>query len=199
MKRRLSMLALFLLLGAIVNVAVAWVLVSLTPNLLLPYHVQEEASEEDKSRLPNAVAVDPESSSSPATFAVDRFPGVRHVSMIGTAESKPAYEIRAGLPLASVTGVRRMTVDLRQTDATRAVFKVPGTSSTYVPYAPIWPGFAINTAFYAMLLWLPFVLRRWQRIKRGLCPKCAYPVGTSEICTECGAAVTKQNAETHKA
>ena len=62
-----------------------------------------------------------------------------------------------------------------------------------LPLAPIWPGFAINTVFYAVVLWLlfaaPFALRRWRRIKRGLCAKCAYPVGTSDKCTECGAAV----------
>jgi hypothetical protein len=32
------------------------------------------------------------------------------------------------------------------------------------------------------------------RIKRGLCPQCAYPVGTSDKCTECGAAVSTLNA-----
>ncbi len=58
---------------------------------------------------------------------------------------------------------------------------------------PLWPGFAINTLLYAAVLWLmfvaPFALRRRRRIKRGLCPKCAYPVGTSDVCTECGASV----------
>ena len=42
-------------------------------------------------------------------------------------------------------------------------------------------------------MWLlfaaPFALRKRRRIKRGLCPKCAYPVGTNERCTECGATV----------
>ena len=33
--------------------------------------------------------------------------------------------------------------------------------------------------------------RASKRIKRGLCPKCAYPVGTSTACTECGAAVNR--------
>jgi hypothetical protein len=63
-------------------------------------------------------------------------------------------------------------------------------SSIILPYRPIWPGFAINTVFYTAVLWLlfaaPFALRRRRRIKRGLCPKCAYPVGASEVCTECG-------------
>ena len=59
-----------------------------------------------------------------------------------------------------------------------------------LPFHPIWPGFAINTVFYAFILWLlfaaPFALRWRMRIKRGLCPKCAYPVGDSPRCTECG-------------
>jgi hypothetical protein len=62
-----------------------------------------------------------------------------------------------------------------------------------LPTRPIWPGFAINTAFYAVILWLlfaaPFALRRRRRMRRGLCPASAYPVGDSEVCTECGKTV----------
>ena len=60
----------------------------------------------------------------------------------------------------------------------------------FIPLRPIWPGFAINTLFYAAILWglfaAPLALRRRRRIKRGLCPKCAYPIGASDVCTECG-------------
>ena len=56
--------------------------------------------------------------------------------------------------------------------------------------APIWPGFPINTIFYATILWLVFLglfaLRRVLRRRRGLCPACAYPMGESPLCTECG-------------
>jgi hypothetical protein len=62
------------------------------------------------------------------------------------------------------------------------------------PYRPIWPGFAINTIFYAAVLWVMFFapgkVKRTIRRRRGLCPTCAYPVGSSPVCTECGAAVT---------
>ncbi len=62
-----------------------------------------------------------------------------------------------------------------------------------VPIQPIWPGFAVNTVFYAAALWLlipgPFVLRRVIRVRRGLCPKCAYPAGDSAACSECGKAL----------
>jgi hypothetical protein len=57
---------------------------------------------------------------------------------------------------------------------------------------PIWPGFAINTVFYAGVCWLlfaaPSVLRRRLRLRRGRCPNCAYPIGTwgGDLCTECG-------------
>jgi hypothetical protein len=65
-----------------------------------------------------------------------------------------------------------------------------------LPLRPIWPGFAINTLFYAAILWLLFAgpgrVRRWRRSKRGLCVKCAYPVGTSDVCTECGAQINKK-------
>jgi hypothetical protein len=62
-----------------------------------------------------------------------------------------------------------------------------------LPLTPLWPGFAINALFYAAMLWIMFaavsVLRRWRRIRRGVCPNCAYPVGRSEVCSECGRSV----------
>jgi hypothetical protein len=61
-----------------------------------------------------------------------------------------------------------------------------------LPLAPIWPGFAINTIFYAALLWMlwlsPFVIRRVIRHKRGQCIKCGYDLGGTSGggCPECG-------------
>ena len=59
-----------------------------------------------------------------------------------------------------------------------------------MPIRPTGPGFTINTLFYAGILWLlilgPFALRRFLRVRRGLCPKCAYPMGESAVCSECG-------------
>ncbi len=60
----------------------------------------------------------------------------------------------------------------------------------HLPIRPSWPGLAINTLFYAAILWLlvlgPFALHRLIRRRRGLCPKCAYPMDESAVCTECG-------------
>ncbi len=60
-----------------------------------------------------------------------------------------------------------------------------------LPLRPIWPGFAVNTIFYAALLWLPFApftLRRLIRRRRGLCPACGYDLRHAEHegCPECG-------------
>jgi hypothetical protein len=67
-----------------------------------------------------------------------------------------------------------------------------------IPLRPLWPGFAINTVFYAAVLWVlfaaPFALRKWRRIRRGLCPKCGYDLrvraSDSAVCPECGTAVS---------
>ena len=65
-----------------------------------------------------------------------------------------------------------------------------------VPLDPIWPGFAVNTPFYAAVLWLlipgPFALRRFVRMKRGRCLKCGYLIGEAAVCSECGKALRQQ-------
>ena len=65
-----------------------------------------------------------------------------------------------------------------------------------LPLKPIWPGFAINTIFYAAIVWFlsfaPGAIRRrigGVRRKRGQCASCGYSLRdiTSEKCPECGA------------
>jgi hypothetical protein len=67
-----------------------------------------------------------------------------------------------------------------------------------IPTAPLWPGIAINAAFYLLLAWplsysprLYRAVRARRRFARGLCPTCAYilPHAASgpQVCPECGA------------
>jgi hypothetical protein len=109
--------------------------------------------------------------------------------------------ITAGWPQLSVGSVwspqRTLGASLK---APRAWDRIPA-----MPVFPIWPGFATNTIFYAailgLILFTPRVigLRRRLRIKRGQCPACGYPIGTSDVCTECGRPVKGRNAESQKA
>jgi hypothetical protein len=75
---------------------------------------------------------------------------------------------------------------------------IDGTSMPRVlPLRPIWPGFAINTIFYAAMLWLLWVapgkIRRFIRIRGHRCPACGYQIapggGIGPVCSECGAAL----------
>ena len=66
-----------------------------------------------------------------------------------------------------------------------------------VPATPIWPGFAINTVFYAAILWMlwlaPGFVRRRVRSMRGRCRVCGYSLHNrapdSTRCPECGAEI----------
>jgi hypothetical protein len=59
-----------------------------------------------------------------------------------------------------------------------------------IPLQPLFPGFALNSFLYALLaagLWTSTTaLRRRSRQRKQLCPACAYPIGASPTCTECG-------------
>ncbi len=62
-------------------------------------------------------------------------------------------------------------------------------SNRRVPLVPVFRGALLNTAVYALLIGPLFALlplrRRW-RAAHGRCPRCGYPVGRSDICSECG-------------
>ncbi|UYV12611.1 MAG: hypothetical protein NCW75_15125 [Phycisphaera sp.] len=65
-----------------------------------------------------------------------------------------------------------------------------------LPLLPLWPGFLLNTLFYAVLTFAlvrtPRVLRRALRRRRGRCVGCGYDrdgLDTDAACPECGARV----------
>lgn len=93
-------------------------------------------------------------------------------------------------PIATITTSRAWIVD--DTQLQQFVLDAEWTT-VIVPFRPVFPGFIINTLFYGLFLWLlfaaPFAARRLLRRSRGQCRKCAYPIGVSRVCTECGAAV----------
>lgn len=62
-----------------------------------------------------------------------------------------------------------------------------------LPVRPRWGGLALDVLLFGLVPWAAFCgwrdLRRVQRHRRGRCEGCGYPVGVSDLCTECGAPV----------
>lgn len=75
----------------------------------------------------------------------------------------------------------------------------PGAESTRgLPYLPIWPGLIANTAFWGGAWWcvlfVPGMVRRRNRVRRGRCPSCGYDLSAGQaggVCPECGTPSTR--------
>ena len=226
-RRRVIQLVLLLFVGgAIVNVAVAWgcstFLSSDVPRMTFVEHYTESESglaewsgtkwsrsgycgiESCRSTMPDYESGDYKS-------ATQVLPSWARQQIMDRQFANSGTEFRsieaAGWPALALVSEydkfegaleRRIISGLE----TSFVINKPGQFSlpdpVVLPLRPIWPGFAINTIFYAAMLWLlffaPGAVRRTIRRRRGLCPACAYPSwggGTSPVCTECGAAVIR--------
>ena len=211
MKRRLTKLVVFLLLGAIVNVAVAWGcatwIVPLTNDLAALLRQMNAPLRSDYRRwwathAPSGFQKEPVVAVRYANV------GVTHVSMWkpvaftpeGTVDRDLVLRIRAGLPLPAVEGAYWQAAGTPTAGTPKvipdAVVVLPA-NGLKILLRPVWPGFAINTIFYAAILWLltlgPYTARRIIRRSRGRCIKCGYDLrGTSggasgRVCSECGA------------
>ncbi len=244
MKGRVRKLVLLVLLGAIVNIAVAWgcairpngayfrleyyqqygsdgrldlttVLLSLPGEISLSQH-EAKTSWARYSLAPEPIdegdfrALVPTWSRFAVGEPFEEF--LKHsdtdhelVSYDEYASGWPAYSLRYHGPIyvvcegsAIVYDESRMTGYFHPTLPQKMV---DGGYRSELPYLPIWPGFAINTAFYAAVLWLaslaPFTLRRVIRRKRGACIKCGYDLrhAEHEVCPECGAETTAKVVE----
>ena len=119
------------------------------------------------------------------------------LDLVGETTALPenfvVLRIQAGFPLTSVGGSAHTlsrSIEWRSHNALQPSSLLHAERHRYIPVRPTWPGFAVNTIFYGGLIWFllvaPFALRRFLRRRRGLCPMCAYPLGDSPVCTECG-------------
>ena len=208
-KRRLLMVAVFLLAGAVVNVAVAWGL-AVCLNLDGAESTGLQAHETYwrwgiiRQYKPGLDFVHSYSNDSEPVEGLSHpllpryWLGMKH----RTSDVRP-YFIGVGwgwpckamwydyLSVRLSSGTIKNAIPL---STKIALFRTQGGSvislSRGLPLGVIAGGFLINTLFYAAILWLlisgRFILRRLIRRRRGLCPKCAYPVGESAVCTECG-------------
>ncbi len=222
MKRRLFKLVVFLVLGAIVNVAVAWACGAWLDTLNADQVAR--ISSMDSPRL--AILINTRLG---ATRVTCRRVDEPYKANLYTPLGRAPYWSRGRLspdqvslryrPVGSIMWsavdeargwpLRAMMwwADMKSnplTGATLAVTVEHGLDlsnlavtpefRSALPVKPIWPGFAINTAFYAAILWMltlgPFTARRIVRRKRGHCIQCGYNLrghSGGGVCPECGA------------
>ena len=210
MKRRLLTIAIFLLAGAVVNVAVAWGLSVVwggqatyddlpvaaqriwdryAPEAWPPFDDYASASSWGRSgeKLWSTVHS--------STGRRDRSVSLHGQTSFAMPPPSPrgdfiVGQVRVGLPF------RTFQYGWYHHDRESVPFNAwlarPEPRCLIIPYELLWPGFAGNTAFYAAVLWLlipgPFALHRLIRRRRGLCPACGYDRrhAEHEVCPECG-------------
>ncbi len=184
MKRRLLIIAIFLLLGAVVNVAVAWGCALWSK----PSHSTDKSGQPEHLGFGYTVSFYEAARPSDSVrifFPVEIAAGWPLRCLERDTGLSPFYNaertvIQAGIPLPPLL---------------EWIHPLPNRT---LPIRAVPAGFTLNTLFYATLLWLlipgTVALRRLMRVRRGLCPKCAYPMGESAVCTECGRLLPKRVA-----
>lgn len=214
MKRIVLRVLVFLLIGAAINVAVAWGCAIRGQERWVrytsaePWPVAAPDDWPDRSGTADIMF----SRTWRHIFAVNRphadglpfflqdvelsgwpLPSMR--SSICASGSSSRMGMNARLDFAAISGLEMPAWLLRSPGSrNRSALSVMRTglrpSTQYLPIMPVWPGIAANAALYALAAWAALavarLLRALSRVRRGLCLRCAYPVGISSVCTECG-------------
>ena len=208
-RRTLLTCALLLLAGAVVNVAVAWVALG-SAGLWGNNWTWEEPQWHD--------ALPQHARAKRIGYEVGPGYGSSLETQTLYAEERTYWSSAttvAGWPFLSVRCVRQerwtghwtqrqptakeqVTVGAvrRGAPAPPVIAPLFGMSARRLPIDPLFPGFLLNTLFYAIvvgaILALPLrlvPLRRRRRARRGRCPTCNYDLaGLAGPCPECGAA-----------
>ncbi len=206
MRRGLLIVAIFLLAGAVVNVGVAWgcgYYYAANPISLadLPLQLNGSDAQPLVRRHMNLGAPRDYEYTAQTSFGFgwrQRLLTAWHVEE-AKFFSSPSHECVvvvncAGWPFLSLQGECYFEPEPVTYRFAWLVQESSVGEWTFIPLRPIWPGFAVNTFFYATILWLlipaPFTLRRLIRRRRGLCLACGYDLrhGKHEACPECGVA-----------
>jgi hypothetical protein len=203
MRRRLIRFALCLILGPIVNVAVTWIIVERYVYL----GISEDGNRSSAADSADWKEFPPDGFAHPLTDHLYAFKGVGLDCAVlvpnGRFDGREYGSVlHAGWPVRSLAYAEFA----RQSSGnglqiSRWALKIGPflghDMGLSLPLKPIWPGFAINTVFYAAVLWvllaLPGAVRRFVRRRRGRCTRCDYDlrgqVADSNghiLCPECG-------------
>ncbi len=188
-------LVVFLLLGAVVNVAVAW-----GCALWRPLERSYPGDERGWASGDRAEVILKQWFEEQPRFGEHR-PELWTERGVGWTRTEASVELlvsrsllSAGWPFRALRGEMHMTIGpvLAHIDS----WPAPNASfgETMIPLRPIWQSLVANTVFYAAVLWLSVrqaaALRRFVRRRCGRCLKCGYDLRHAEhdACPECGGA-----------
>ncbi len=198
MRRRLLTVGIFLLLGAVLNVAVAWIFAFVDHPLSRPD--ADLTTRLTRIAYPDVICVHEIRAHGTLRVLCYRFADTSNDATSSLGQLLPVPLIASPLALQPDTFVLHRAygwplLSLAHMPGAKSSLNVRPTRllitrSSTPPLRPLWPGFAVNSLLYATVLWLlipgTFTLRRLIRRRRGLCPGCGYPVGESDVCSECG-------------
>lgn len=216
MRCRLALLALCMLPGAVVNILVAWSCAAWSEARLAGPHASFPDAEQARSIVEsNGLVYEPSRpwrvSGFGAHWALIDASLVKDDGSIGLVQ---VLHVQAGWPAKSLQGggVALHAGVAYKWDSAYDGVALPYSTAGPAPYwralstgdllsttmdlrrvlpgRPMWTGFAANSVFWCATLWillqgLHAILGRWRRA-RGRCPDCAYPIGSSPRCSECG-------------
>jgi hypothetical protein len=205
-KRRAFKLLLFVLAGAIINVAVAWGCAQWSESS----HTLSATYVEALRSADNAAALFLNAEESAVLMSGFRFRPFRY-DRRGTRiwgepgpdpEAQIAIYISVGWPCQSLYTWQEVELGRAISNKWNWLASLPQTGPRgspplpryhELPLIPLFPGFAINTIFYAAIVWVLFItpraIRKRVRRKRGQCAACGYSLRgiTADKCPECGA------------
>ena len=197
MKRRLTKLAVFLLLGAVINIAVAWGCALWAERITVESGIQPAAEILLQDRLPiTAFGQTTYDSNQELGFGYFfmRATVTQYEPNSGKSRTCTIHLHQHGWPMLALTGEHRFGYYVR-IDGLRTLFFAPDWGDQpprFFAYGPMPLGFVVNSMAYTLLLCLlllgPPALRRVIRRKRGWCINCGYDLRGefSAGCSECG-------------
>ena len=177
MKRATVRIVLFLLLGAIINVAVAWGCVVAVPIALRPAEITIQEMSADyqqiqciqrafgrtretwgeRHTLPVVIDSGSPFGQRPAVSSWERTGWPMRALYCSTSAHELAYTTDAGEVLAAGSE-GKIDEGIELSPERFAVSTSPLSLTTWraLPLRPLWPGFGVNTIIYAVLAWLFF-------------------------------------------
>ncbi len=184
MKRIAIKLVVFVMLGAVVTVGVAWGCVMGMPGY-------RSGSEFVTAELPEPWGPTKRDVFLSTNLAV----GVR-IDCFLVVDRRHLSDwfivCVAGWPCPALQGAEHLRQERRTTMGVLDSWWRTRHRMRPAPHRPLWPGFFTNTLFYAVILWAlwsaPFAARRIIRRRRGRCVRCGYDLryADHDACPECG-------------